>query len=120
MEEKEGNKFYYEGEYAVNATEENKYNYRHGRGVILKHSKDKIASWMYEGYVHYGKRHGYGREICHTGKVYVGQWIFDQKEGLGKQVFVNGSYYEGVFKENKWHGQGKHVQADGTKQTGLW
>ena len=45
---------------------------RLGKCAILKVLNDGVASWLYEGYVKEGKKHWYGREICHTGKYYEG------------------------------------------------
>ena len=95
---------------------------------------------VYEGALVSGRRHGAGRQVCHSG-VYVGEfkdgemsgsgrrqycdggsyqgeWRAGLKHGHGRLEFPNGDSYEGEFSEGEMHGHGVYSLSNGDVYTG--
>jgi uncharacterized C2H2 Zn-finger protein len=80
----------------------------------------KFPDGMYYGDLVENKKHGNGKMIYISGKIYEGQWKNGKKDGNGKMIYTNGDVYEGEWKNNKRQGNGILIHKDGTEEKGNW
>lgn len=77
-------------------------NCTEGRGVAI----NSRTFDRYEGDWHFGKRHGYGRELSAEGQLrYIGSFETGKYSGSGILFLDNGDRYEGGFLNGKMHGK---------------
>ena len=69
-----------------------------------------------------GKRHGTGKLILKSGRIYEGQFVDNGPNGQGKLTVPGELYYEGMFRPNgdKFAIEGKIVYEDGREVEDTW
>lgn len=82
------------------------------RGGCLRYEKD---SSTYEGQVHEGYPHGFGRAIYNNGGILEGFFVKGVPNGPVRKIHPNGAMYEGIFKNNLPHGEGTYTDEKGKK-----
>jgi len=94
----------------------------HGRGVLLLKDYDGKGTGVYEGYWHFGRKHGHGRETLYTMEIYEGGWQHDLKQDKKgeKWDFKNNWKYQGGFSKGNMSGKGKRTDDDGTVYVGTF
>ena len=68
---------------------------------------------MYEGQFSRGKKHGKGKFVLASGKIYEGDWVNSMPHGLVNEVDPDGDTFEGQYVEGKREGPGKLTFASG-------
>ena len=72
---------------------------------------NELEDGVYEGSYHSSHpqiKHGHGRFIFDSGKIYIGDFNWDKIDGWGKLFYSSGRLaYDGHWKEGKFDGYGK-------------
>lgn len=67
---------------------------------------------VYEGALVAGRRHGVGRQVCHSG-IYIGEFKDGEMSGIGQRFYCDGGSYEGEWREGMKNGEGAFVYPNG-------
>jgi len=66
----------------------------------------------YEGYIFNNRKHGYGRLIESTERIYTGFFHEGNKCGQGTLIYDGDVIYVGNWLDDTFHGKGKHTNYD--------
>jgi len=68
------------------------------------------ASWFngseYVGGFEFNLSHGYGVQAWSRSERYEGEWVYGKAQGTGHRTWANGAEYRGEFYDDKCHGYG--------------
>jgi hypothetical protein len=86
----------------------------------VKRVEKQFKDGTYYGDLQEGKKHGKGKMIYLSGKIYEGEWKNGKKDGYGKMTYANGDVFEGEWKNNKRNGEGALTSKSGIEEKGNW
>merc|ERR1712037_69054 len=90
----------------------------HGEGTMIYFVNDSEQRVNYTGQLINGTRHGTGRTVWSSGKVYVGEYQYDKENGIGL-LRSRSETSEGEFVNGLRHGKGLIVRGE-KKMKGVW
>ena len=80
------------------------------QGSVLR---DKTSGSTYQGQMHRGVAHGFGRLVHVDGSVTEGFFKEGKPHGTVRRVLVNGTVFEGQFSNNAANGKGVQIDPNG-------